>query len=55
MDTADMTFDAGPIHTAFPGLPATTLAEALGSQPPADPAKAGAAVEEAPPKICQGN
>jgi hypothetical protein len=23
MDTADMSFDAGPIHAAFPGLPGT--------------------------------
>ena len=29
MDSADLTFDATPIHLRYPGLPNTTLADAL--------------------------
>lgn len=32
MDTADMTFDSAPLHATIPGLPITTLREALAAR-----------------------
>ncbi|HEX6539084.1 MAG TPA: NAD(P)H-binding protein [Candidatus Dormibacteraeota bacterium] len=49
MDTADMTFDSAPLHATLPGLPVTTLREALAARTTSTPRTAASAVRQESP------
>jgi hypothetical protein len=43
MNTADMAVDLSTVRDRFPAIPATTLDEVVGRQPPAAPGRARSA------------